>query len=137
MFPFVKKLEDTMRRWKDWLRQAERKLQSASWALKGKFYEDACFMAQQAAELAAKSLMERKGENARGHSAFAMLNRITANSEVINQAKALDQYYIPTRYPNGFESGAPMDYYTKQQAEEAISYAENIIKFVKAELKKI
>jgi len=27
--------------------------------------------------------------------------------EVMDLAKILDRYYIPTRYPNGFESGAP------------------------------
>jgi HEPN domain-containing protein len=34
-----------MRRHRDWLRQAKRKLESAQWAIQGQFYEDACFAA--------------------------------------------------------------------------------------------
>ncbi len=45
--------------------------------------------------------------------------------EIFNCTKILDRYYIPTRYPNGFEEGAPMDYYTKKDAQEAIEYAKN------------
>lgn len=57
-----------MRRWKDWLRQAKRKLDSARWDLQGEFFGDACFSAQQAAELGAKALLELKGIVKRGHS---------------------------------------------------------------------
>lgn len=28
--------------------------------------------------------------------------------ELVECAKSLDKHYIPTRYPNGFEQGAPM-----------------------------
>ncbi|VUT24809.1 MAG: HEPN domain protein [Candidatus Methanolliviera sp. GoM_oil] len=48
--------------------------------------------------------------------------------------RILDQYYIPTRYPNGFDVGAPMDYYTEKQAKGAIEYAEDLIEFVKREV---
>ncbi|HUP65832.1 MAG TPA: HEPN domain-containing protein [Thermoanaerobaculia bacterium] len=41
----------------------------------------------------------------------------------------LDKHYIPTRYPNGFERGAPTDYYTKAEAEAAIHDAGTIIEF--------
>ena len=123
-----------MRRYRSWPRQARRKLESAKWDLKGKFYEDACFSAQQAAELAVKALLEKKGLSRRGHSIYFMLNEINADSELLRMAKILDQYYIPTRYPNGFDVGAPMDYYDKTQAEEAIEYAERIIRFVEKEI---
>jgi HEPN domain-containing protein len=33
------------------------------------------------------------------------------------------------RYPNGFESGAPGDFYTRREAEGAISDADAIIEF--------
>jgi HEPN domain-containing protein len=45
-----------------------------------------------------------------------------------------NRYYIPTRYPNGFPAGAPMDFYDKDTAEEAIEYAEAILAFVGGQL---
>ena len=97
------------------MRQSERKLRSAMWDLKGKFFEDACFSAQQAAELAVKALLERRGTILRGHSIYTMIKEVTKNKEMLERARILDQYYIPTRYPNGFDVGAPMDYYTKNK----------------------
>jgi hypothetical protein len=42
-------------------------------------------------------------------------------------AKILDKYYIPARYPNGFDTGAPMEYFTEKEAKEAVEYADKII----------
>ena len=48
---------------------------------------------------------------------------------LLEAAKTLDKHYIPTRYPNGFDSGMPGDYYTKTDAQEAIENAQQIIEF--------
>ena len=37
--------------------------------------------------------------------------------------------YMATRYPNGFDSGAPMDFYTEEQASDAVRRAERIIRW--------
>jgi HEPN domain-containing protein len=50
-----------MRRQEDGFRQARRKLDSARWDLQGALYEDACFVAQQAVELAVKALLVSQG----------------------------------------------------------------------------
>lgn len=126
-----------MRRWKDWLRQAKRKLESAEWDLQGRFFEDACFSAQQAAELSVKALLEAQGVIKRGHSVLALLKDITVDDNLLEAARILDQYYIPTRYPNGFDMGAPMDFYTEKQAKEAIAYAKSILGFVENKIKQI
>lgn len=54
---------------------------------------------------------------------------MTIPEEILTRAKKLDKYYIPTRYPNGFEIGAPKEYFTEEEAKEAIKNAEKIIKF--------
>jgi len=124
-----------MRRHADWFRQAERKLDSARWNIRGDFYEDACFSAQQSAELAAKALLERLGRIERGHSIYHLLQAVGGvPSHVLDAARVLDRHYIPTRYPNGFAAGAPMDYYDEPTAQEAISYAETILAYVAARL---
>jgi len=53
---------------------------------------------------------------------------------LLDCSKLLDKHYILTRYPNGFDSGAPTDYYTKQEGEQAIACAEKIVKFCKDHL---
>jgi HEPN domain-containing protein len=101
----------------------------------GGFYEDACFSAQQSSELAAKALLESQGHIEFGHSVFQLLQTaggVPAN--VLDAARVLDRYYIPTRYPNGFPAGAPMDFYDQPTAEEAVSLAERILEFVGTQL---
>jgi len=51
--------------------------------------------------------------------------------DLMEGAKILDKYYIPARYPNGFDTGAPVDYFTEKEAKEAIDYADKIIRFCK------
>jgi HEPN domain-containing protein len=124
-----------MRRHEDWFRQAQRKLDSARWDIQGGFYEDACFSAQQSAELAVKALLESKGRIEMGHSAYHLL-QITSGvpTDILAAARVLDRYYIPTRYPNGFPAGAPMDFYDQPTAEEAVRHADAILGFVGSQL---
>jgi HEPN domain-containing protein len=124
-----------MRRQADWFRQAQRKLDSARWDIKGEFYEDACFSAQQAAELGAKALLESQGRIELGHSVYQLMQTAgDVSQDILNAARVLDRYYIPTRYPNGFPAGAPMDYYDQPTAEEAVRLAEAILEFVGSQL---
>jgi HEPN domain-containing protein len=124
-----------MRRQADWFRQAERKLDSARWDIQGQFYEDACFSAQQAAELAAKALLESQGRIELGHSVYHLLQAAGGTPvDILDAARTLDRYYIPTRYPNGFPAGAPMDFYDQPTAEEAVRLAEAILEFVRPQL---
>lgn len=45
----------------------------------------------------------------------------------------LDQYYVPTRYPNGLPGGIPSDVYTGDQAA-AVDTARQVVAAVRAEL---
>jgi len=42
----------------------------------------------------------------------------------------VDQYYIPTRYPNGLPGGIPHEVYTDAQAGEAVSGAGQVLDLV-------
>jgi HEPN domain-containing protein len=117
----------------DWLAQAERDLESARWQLQGGYYEWVCFASQQAAEKAAKALYQYLHAAAWGHMVSRLLSElpeaVRPDRELIERAIYLDRHYIAPRYPNGFERGAPRDYYTQRDAEEAISHAESILGF--------
>ncbi|MDK2465258.1 MAG: HEPN domain-containing protein [Candidatus Korarchaeota archaeon] len=122
----------------DWFRQAVRDLEFAKRALEDGFYEWACLIAHQAAEKAVKALHQMLGNEVWGHSVSRLLQALPEESrpprELVEMAKELDQHYIPSRYPNAHPEGAPMDYYTREQAERAISYASEILEWVRGKV---
>ena len=122
---------DLMDRSLDWLEQSKRDLIAAKKMYESKIYEWSCFLSQQAAEKAVKAVCEKKKIECWGHSISIILKKLFNNvpKDIIDYAKILDRYYIPTRYPNGFETGSPKDYYTEKDAREAIEYAQKIIDF--------
>lgn len=122
-------------RYSDWLKQAEADLRHARNSLAARDYEWCCFAAHQAAEKALKGLYLHAGKEAWGHTLSALLGEFVgaggAETSLFQCAKTLDKHYIPTRYPNGFDSGAPTDFYTRQEGETAIGCAERLIGFCK------
>jgi HEPN domain-containing protein len=125
-------------RHEDWLRQAEKDLVHARHALDDADLEWACFAAQQAAEKAVKALYQKLGASARGHSVAMLLSGlpsgVAGDQALIDKAKELDKHYIPPLYPNAYPSGAPLDFYTRGEAERAIEYAEEIIGFCRSRI---
>ena len=117
----------------DWLAQAKRDLNHAIHARDDEDFEWSCFSAQQGAEKAAKAVFLYLHGESWGHSVFSLLralnDKIEVPGQLIDAAKTLDKHYIPTRYPNGFDSGMPGEYYTKKDAQEAIENAQKIIEF--------
>jgi HEPN domain-containing protein len=120
-------------RGKDWLRQALKDLKHAKNAKGDADYEWSCFASQQSAEKALKAVYYHLNQEAWGHSIKGLLENlpeeIQKTKDLISHAKVLDKYYIPTRYPNGFDEGIPGDYFTEEEAVKGIEYAENIIRF--------
>lgn len=117
----------------DWLSQAIHDLAHARHAAEAGDDDWACFAAHQAAEKAVKGLFLHLGGEGWGHAITRLLDdlehEIEVPSELLNAARRLDKHYIPTRYPNGFDAGAPADYYTAEEAAEAIADAERIHDF--------
>jgi len=120
----------------DWFRQALRDLQLARAALERETFEWAAFAAQQSAEKAVKALYQRLGGDARGHAVSRLLGELPPVArpadELIETAKELDKHYIAPRYPNSYPEGAPMDFYTRADAERAIAAAERVIEHCKS-----
>jgi HEPN domain-containing protein len=118
---------------RDWFRQAEADLRAARSARDTGHHEWSAFASHQAAEKAIKAVFQRLHMDAWGHALTELLGALPAaakpNDDLIDRAKVLDRHYIPTRYPNGFERGAPVDYYSQKDAEEAIAHAEAILEF--------
>ena len=118
-----------------WLKQAKDDLKVAKWSLKGDFYANTCFMAQQASEKAFKAYCYLKGERAvLGHSLLELLRKCAKYDKnfrtLEKESKRLDKYYIISRYPNGLPGLVPSEYFDQDEAKEAIRFAEKIIKLV-------
>jgi len=120
----------------DWLDQAVRNLEQASASQRDGRHEWACFAAQQAAELAVKALHLWYGQEAWGHVVARLIQELPEQPpvELVEKSKVLDNFYMPTRYPNGHPEGAPFHHYGKLQSEEAIRHAGEIIAFVRARM---
>lgn len=118
-----------------WLRQAEDDLEYARLGLREGFYAQVCFQCQQICEKAIKALRYGRGERVViGHALVELAAPLAALSGFQDNLSVLDQYYIPTRYPNGLPGGVPSDVYTKTQAAAAVDVAQQIVAVVRQEL---
>jgi len=92
-------------------------------------------MAQQATEKAVKALAQNLSATLWGHSIREMLKALKENcgvsvsEEMIDGARKLDRYYIIARYPNGFDTGVPHDYFGDKDSEDAIGSAKILIQW--------
>jgi HEPN domain-containing protein len=122
----------------DWFRQAEADLRHARNSRDDGDYNWAAFACHQAGEKAIKALFQKLHREAWGHVLSMLLASLPEDrlpdAALIDRAKELDKHYIPTRYPNGFERGAPVDFYTRKEAEEAIAGAEAILEFCRHQI---
>lgn len=122
----------------DWFAQAERDLEQAADSREAGRHEWACFAAHQAVEKAVKALHLELGQEAWGHVVARLLNDLPDSVEVesglVERARVLDNFYIPTRYPNGHPAGAPFEHYGALQSEQALEYAGTIVEWVRSEM---
>lgn len=123
---------------RDWLRQAERDLEQAEDSRRSGRHEWACFAAHQSAEKAVKALHLKLGQEAWGHVVARLLKELPASAgapgELFEKGRVLDAFYIPPRYPNSHPEGAPFEHYGPLQSAEAISYAREIVEFVRLQM---
>ena len=122
----------------DWLTQALRNLDQAKESAASQRHEWACFAAQQAAEMAVKAVHLRLGQEAWGHVVRRLLEELPPTlavpSDLLDAARTLDLHYLPTRYPNGHDAGAPGEHYGRRQSDEALSCARTIIDFCRLQM---
>ena len=106
---------------RDWWSQAVRDLKLAEECINGEWHEWACFAAHQAAEMAVKALYLHLGRQCNGSVVSRLLNDLPGSTsveeEVLESAKVLDTFYIPTQYPDSHAEGAPYEHYGPLQSQ--------------------
>ena len=131
---------DPKREAQRWLSQGAHAVEVARTLLKETCYSDSCFHAEQTGQLALKAFLYGQGERSIPiDSVKALVERCaTYQAEfrsVTDAGKILDQFYIPTRYPDALADPAlPFETYTKAEAEEAVRLATQILALVQQQL---
>ena len=116
-----------------WFRQAQADKEAAKVLSVAGHYAAACFHCQQAAEKALKAVLYSQGRRVvLGHAVLDLARQCGEHDpefiQVLDDAGLLDQFYIPTRYPNGLPSpSVPSETYTEIQAVSALSSSGRVI----------
>jgi len=123
-----------------WLRQAEDDYATATLLFEQGRHSACAFHCHQAAEKALKALLYAAGDRPWGHVLPALLKRAESegvaepDAEVTRAVNELDKHYTSARYPDAYEATIPAEFYTIGMAEEAVEWAEVILKFVRQHL---
>jgi len=126
---------------KRWLKQAEADLKAVKDSVNSANYEWACFQSQQAGEKALKAYLYSHGYTSIITHSLKMLLKECVKldksfADIDEEARILDTYYIPVKFPNGIdEEIAPFEYYDEEDAEKCLKCATLILEKVKKFLK--
>ncbi len=91
------------------------------------------FLSQQSAVKAVKAIGYLPGERTiLGHSVAVLADRFAKRvpdlASLRDDAGILDQYYVPTRYPNGLPGGFPFMAYSEEQAMNTVAAAARFLR---------
>lgn len=131
---------DPGREGRRWLAQADNDLAFAALAARERFFAQACFNAQQAAEKALKAFLYSRGaEQVLGHSVAELIDECARLDGVFvalqGRVVALDQFYVATRYPNTLPGGIPAQAFGQADATRALGMAGEVLDAVKRVLR--
>ena len=118
-----------------WREESGRALGSARAQVAVGLHNWACFLAEQAAQLAMKALLHGLGRGPWGHDLvrlgdLAEAAGIAVPDELADRLRRLGRHYIASRYPDAHAAGAPGGHYGETDAREAMADAEAVIEFV-------
>jgi len=122
---------------REWARFAEDDLRSAKVLLEEGIFNEVCFHSQQCAEKILKAFLVLNGAFVpKTHRLVDILGEcIKANAELENvrhDCLVLDQFYIPTRYPDALIGSKALGLPSRNDAQEALGMAESILKKIRS-----
>jgi HEPN domain-containing protein len=130
---------DPGREGRRWVAQAENDLAFAALAARERFFAQACFNAQQAAEKALKAVLYARGaEQVLGHSVADLIAECAqldgAFATLHGRVAPLDQFYVATRDPNTLPGGIPAEAFGQADAARAVGMASEVLEAVRRAL---
>ncbi len=125
-----------------WLTQATDEFHDALDLKEQRKYYLALFHLQQATEKALKAFLygrAKVGEIIHSHSIhdlLALAKEADESFKDVARASRLDEYYIPTRYPDALPGGVPSRFYDDpKEAEEAPGLARAVVELVQRKVR--
>ena len=124
----------------NWFAFAKDDLKMAEAALREKIYNQVCFHSQQGVEKTLKGFLKTKVRSVpKTHFLDELLNlciEIDRGFQTLREkCSILDDYYIPTRYPDALPGMLPEGLPQVKDATEALFFLREIMKFVTERLK--
>lgn len=125
-----------MKRYVAWFAQARKDLLWGESSLESGHFAQACFVAQQVAEKALKSLAFFRGHDlVKSHSLVQILKDMKINGELESYGRQLDLYYLSTRYPDALpDHSIPSESFDMNQARSALDMAKVFLDKVSEEM---
>jgi len=122
-------------RFRQWLEQAAQDLAVAQLVFREGYFSHACFLAQQSLEKTLKGyLLWASNTYPRRHNLVDLLTLCQEQDAAFESFRrdciVMDQYYIPTRYPNGVPGSLSDGLPGLTEAREALNIAANIHRWV-------
>ena len=129
-----------MRETNKWIEFAKEDLVVARLCIEEKVYNQTCFHSHQGVEKLLKGYLQVKGKVVPKTHSIGVLLGLCAQidngfKELTDRFIKLDDYYIPTRYPDVLPGALSEGMPGAQDAQEAFSILEEAVEFVKKKLK--
>lgn len=118
-----------------WRREADHALEAARREAAAGAHNWACFLSEQAAQLAAKALLHGIAAGPRGHDLVRLAEAaraagIEVPDDVRRACLRLSRLYIPTRYADAHPGGSPGSRYGAPDSADAIGDADLVLRWV-------
>jgi len=126
-----------MSEFESWLRFAREDIRMADLALAEGLYNQVCFHSQQCAEKAIKAWLVQMGESIpRTHRMADLVNLVSKDllGEIADRLLLLDQFYIPTRYPDALPGSLLDSLPDRNDAKETLTTAQELLKIIERTL---
>lgn len=119
-------MKEPQRKADRWWRQTQADFAFLDTARQAGKYDTCCFLAQQTAGKALKACLFHQGEELIfTHSIFKLCDMAAhydpAFTPLEEQVKLLDFYYVEARYPNALDDVIPAEFYSQQDATQAMA----------------
>lgn len=125
-----------MKKMGNWFKFANEDLIVAQVSLEKGIYNQTCFHAHQRVEKMLKGYLAKKDKDVPKTRFISVLLKLCAQIDenfkaLVSRCIKLDDYYIPTRYPDAIPGILPEGMPTEKDAQEALLILKEIIDFVK------
>ncbi|MFC1566373.1 HEPN domain-containing protein [bacterium] len=120
-----------IKQYEKWLLKASDDLQFAKLGLENSFYSQVCFLSQQCVEKSIKALIISEEKlYPKTHKIVDLFNQSKHAKNLLknfkNKIKILDEFYIPTRYPDSIPGNYKDSLATEKDANEVFEIASQI-----------